>query len=369
MNLFKAVLNGSGYMSLVNGIDLVMQLLNAAVTVVLLNAGYGIRALVFATTVTMLLGPMLAMLLAYRLTPALSVAPRHFSRARVRELLGFSFYFFIANIAVLVILRIDPIVIKSFLSLSAVAIYAIGAKIAEYAYYLNKQFSNALMPLVAQSRGAGDDATIDRVLLDGTRFGMSIALPFLVLLSFYTDDFILLWMGDEFAGAIPVLRILLIAILSTAVQLNAANVLAMNGDHRFIALAMAGSALLNLVLSIILIQFFGLIGVAVATAISAFSIELLVIVPKACRARGISVLHFFHRALWPTLPALLPALATAWGLAWLQPTDGFIWIILEGGAAATVYFVAFFFTGMRPDERTFLSTRLRRGQAADGAQR
>lgn len=366
MNLFKAVLNGSGHMSLVNGIDLVMQLLNAAVIVWLLNAGYGIRGLVFATTVTMLLGPLLAMLLAYRLTPALSVSPRYFSRTRVRELLGFSFYFFISNIAVLVILRIDPVVIKAFLPLSAVAVYAIGAKIAEYAYYLNKQFSNALMPLVAQSRGAGNDATIDRILLDGTRFGMSIALPFIVLLFFYADDFILLWMGDEFAGAIPVLRILLIAILSTAVQLNAANVLAMNGDHRFIAFSMAGSAVLNLVLSIILIQFYGLIGVAVATAISAFSVEFLIIVPKACRARGVTVLHFFHQALWPTLPALLPALAIALGLSWLHPTDGFVWIIVEGGTAAIAYFVAFYFTGMRPDERAFLSAKLRRGQPSEG---
>lgn len=366
MNLFKAVLNGSGRMSLVNGIDLVMQLLNAAIIVVLLNAGYGIQGLVFSTAATMLLGPLLAMLFAYRLTPALSVAPRHFSRARVRELLGFSFYFFISNIAVLIILRIDPVVIKAFLPLSAVAVYAIGAKIAEYAYYLNKQFSNALMPLVAQSRGAGDHATIDRVLLDGTRFGMSIALPFIVLLFFYADDFILLWMGEEFAGAIPVVRILLIAILSTAVQLNAANVLAMNGDHRFIAFAMAGSALMNLVLSIILIQFFGLIGVAIATAVAAFSVELLVIVPKACRARGISVWRFAHRSLWPTLPALLPALATAWGLGWIQPTDGFFWIIIEGGVAAAVYFVVFYFTGMKPEERAFLSARLKHRQTAEG---
>lgn len=365
LNLFKAVLNGSGRMALVNGIDMAMQLFNAALIVTLLNADYGIRALIYATSLTMLLGPLLAMVLAFVLTPRLSVAPRLFSRSRVRELLGFSFYFFIANIAVLIILRIDPVVIKAFLPLSAVAVYAIGAKIAEYTYYLNKQFSNALMPLVAQSRGGGDDATIDRVLLDGTRFGMAIALPFTALLFFYTEAIILLWMGEDFAGAVPVLQLLLGAVLSTAVQLNAANVLAMNGQHRFIALAMAASALLNLVLSVILIQEHGLNGVALATLISAFTVEVLVIVPRACWSRGISLWRFFREALWPVLPPLVPSLAAAYGLDYLQPAvDGFQWVFLQGATAALVYYMTYYLTSLRAEERLFIAAKLTRRPAA-----
>ncbi|WP_462330267.1 MATE family efflux transporter [Thiohalocapsa halophila] len=364
LNLFKAVLNGSGRMALVNGIDLAMQLLNAALIVTLLNADYGIRALIYSTSLTMLLGPLLATALAFALTPRLSVSPRWFSRPRVRELLGFSFYFFIANIAVLIILRIDPVVIKAFLPLSAVAVYAIGAKIAEYTYYLNKQFSNALMPLVAQSRGGGDDATIDRVLLDGTRFGMAIALPFVALLFFYAEAIILLWMGEDFAGAVPVLRLLLGAILSTAVQLNAANVLAMNGQHKFIALAMAASALLNLVLSVVLIQEYGLNGVALATLIAAFTVEVLVIIPRACWSRGISLWRFFREAIWPVLPPLAPALAAAYGLDYLQPAvDGFQWVFLQGATAALVYYLTFYLTSVRAEERIFIAAKLKRRPA------
>ncbi|MBK1630600.1 hypothetical protein CKO31_07545 [Thiohalocapsa halophila] len=364
LNLFKAVLNGSGRMALVNGIDLAMQLLNAALIVTLLNADYGIRALIYSTSLTMLLGPLLATVLAFALTPRLSVSPRLFSRPRVRELLGFSFYFFIANIAVLIILRMDPLVIKAFLPLSAVAVYAIGAKIAEYTYYLNKQFSNALMPLVAQSRGGGDDATIDRVLLDGTRFGMAIALPFVALLFFYAEAIILLWMGEDFAGAVPVLRLLLGAILSTAMQLNAANVLAMNGQHKFIALAMAASALLNLVLSVILIQDYGLNGVALATLIAAFTVEVLVIIPRACWSRGISLWRFFREAIWPVLPPLAPALAAAYGLDYLQPAvDGFQWVFLQGATAALVYYLTFYLTSVRAEERLFITAKLKRRPA------
>ncbi len=308
----------------------------------------------------MLLGPIVMLPLAIRLTPGLSVSPRLFSRSRVRELLGFSVYFFIANVAVLIILRLDPVVIKMFLPLTAVAIYAVGAKIAEYTYLLNKQFSNALMPLVSQSKGAGDTATVRRILVDGTRFLLAIAVPFIVLLLFYAEPFVLLWMGEEFAESVPVLRILLLAMLFASVQLNAANVLGMTGQHRFVAFAMGGSALLNLVLSIILVQFYGLIGIALGTLFATLIVEFALVVPRACRDQGLPLAGFALKAVWPTLPALVPALGTAWLLAQWQPITGFVWIFLEGAVSALVYFVVFYWSGLVAAERALIAGKLGR---------
>ncbi|MCF7982766.1 MAG: flippase [Thiohalocapsa sp.] len=366
LNLVRAILNGGGHMAVTNTVEIVVTLVNASVIALTLHLGYGMLGLIVTTATTMVLANVVMIPFAFHYTPGLSLNPVLFSRKRVREVMDFSLFFFLANVAVLLILRIDPVVIKSFLPLTAVAVYAIGAKIAEYAYYLNKQFSNALMPLVSQSKGGGKEEVITRVLMDGTRFSLSIAVPFVSLLFFYADDVILLWMGDEFAGSIPVLRILLVAIFFTAVQLNAANVIAMNGDHRFTAYAMLSSAAINLVLSLIFIQFFGLNGVAFATLIAAFTIEMLVIVPRACRARNIPALRFFTHAVGPSIPPLLPSLAVAWGLAELQPPSNFLWLLLEGGAAALVYFTVFAATALSPEERAFARAKLsalRRGRA------
>ncbi len=358
-SLIKAILIGSGRMHLVNGIELVTTLVNAALIVVLLEAGFGLVGMAIATAVTMLLGPVVMLPLAIRLTPGLSVSPRLFARSRVRELLGFSVYFFIANVAVLIILRMDPVVIKSFLPLTAVAIYAVGAKIAEYTYLLNKQFSNALMPLVSLSKGAGDTDTVRRVLVDGTRFLLAIAVPFIALLLFYSEPFVLTWMGEEFAESVPVLRLLLLAMLFSCVQLNAANVLGMTGQHRFVAFAMGGSALLNLALSIVLIQFYGLIGVALGTLIATFVVEFALVVPRACRDQGLSLLGLVRQAVLPTLPPLVPALGVAWLLAQWHPITGFLWIFLGGTVSAGAYYAAFWRVGLTADEREQISRRVR----------
>jgi O-antigen/teichoic acid export membrane protein len=359
-SLIKAILIGSGRMHLVNAIELVTTLINAALVVILLTAGFGLMGMAIATAVTMLLGPAVMLPLAVRLTPGLAVSPRLFTGSRVRELLGFSIYFFIANVAVLIILRLDPVVINAFLPLSAVAVYAVGAKIAEYTYLLNKQFSNALMPLVSQSKGAGDTATVRRVLVDGTRFLLAIAVPFIALLLFYSEPCVILWMGDEFAEAVPVLRILLLAMLFASVQFNAANVLGMTGQHRFVAFAMGGSALLNLILSIILIRFFGLIGVALGTLVAIVLMELTLVVWRACREQGLPLAGFASKAIWPSLPALVPALATAWLLAQWQPVNGFVWIFLEGSVSALVYFAVFYRVGLDAAERALIADKLSR---------
>jgi O-antigen/teichoic acid export membrane protein len=358
-SLVKAILIGSGRMHLVNAIELVITLVNAALIVILLEAGLGLVGVAVATATTMLLGPLVMLPLAIRLTPGLSASPRLFSRSRVRELLGFSVYFFIANVAVLVILRIDPVIIKMFLTLSAVAVYAVAAKIAEYTYLLNKQFSNALMPLVSQSKGAGDADMVQRVLLDGTRFLLAIAVPFTALLFFYADAIVVRWMGQEFAESVPLLRILLVAVLFSSVQLNAANVLGMSGEHRFVAFAMGGSAVLNLVLSIVLVQTFGLTGIALGTLLATLVAELLLVVPRACREQGLRPREFLRNSIWPTMPALVPALGAAALMAYAQPPSNFGWIILQGGTAALLYYAAFYRTGLSGPERELIVGKVR----------
>lgn len=357
--IFKAAMVGSGRMDVVNIIELLMQLTNAGLIVWWLSAGHGILGLAAATAITMS-GTLLVLIpLAYRMLPRLKVGFRGFSQERVRELMSFSVYAFIANVAMLVILRIDPIVIGLFMPLTSIAIYAIAGKITEYTYLLNKQFSNALMPLVSQSHGSGDRQTIRRVMLDGTRFLMGIALPFIGLLYFYAPEIIAVWVGHDFDDSVPLLRILLVAVAFSTTQLNVANVLGMTGSHRFVAFSMAASAIVNLVLSVVLIQFFGLYGVAFGTLIAAFLIELAIMVPRACREQGVSPWAFFSNGIFPGIPALLPMFAAAWALEAWRPAATLGMITAEGATAAAVYLLGFWFTAVRREERAMVKQAVR----------
>jgi len=357
-SLFKATLSGAGRMHVVNAVELVMVLVNAGLVYILLEAGHGITGLAISTALTMV-GTSLALIpLAYRLLPGFSLSWRLMSLQNIRPLLSFSAYAFLANVAVLVILRLDPVVIKLFLPLSAVALYAVAAKVSEYTFLLNKQFSNALMPLVSQLHGRGDHEAIRRIMTDGTRFLLALAVPGIGLLYYYSPAFIQLWLGAEFAVSADLLRILLLALIPVTLQLNAANILGMTGQHRFLAIAMLVSAGLNLLLSMALIAAFGLPGAALGTLAAVLLVEAAFILPRACRHSGVTAATFLGKVVWPALPALLPMMLTAMALDRWLATDSLGLLFFKVVLCGIVYLSSFLFTGLSRTERGILAGKL-----------
>ena len=367
-SLFKAALSGAGRMHIVNAVELLMVLLNAGLVYTLLQAGYGITGLAISTAATML-GTSLALIpLAYRLLPGFSLHWRLVSLDNIRPLLSFSVYAFMANIALLTTLRLDLVVIKLFLPLTAVALYAVAAKISEYMFLLNKQFSNALMPLVSQLHGRGDTASVRRIMTDGTRLLLAVAVPGIGLLYYYAQVFIDLWLGAEFADSAGLLRILLLALVPMTLQLNAANILGMTGQHRFLAIAMLVSAALNLLLTLVLISILGIEGAALGTLAAVLLVEAAVILPRACRHSSVSAASFFATVIWPSLPAVLPMLACAFALDQWLATDSFGMLCFKVAACGSVYLAGFYFTGLSAAERKLLTGKLLRVPATPAVQ-
>jgi len=234
--------------------------------------------------------------------------------------------------------------------LTAVAAFAIAAKISESSYLLNKQFSNALMPLISSSRGAGDAATVRAILQDGTRYLATVSAPVLGLLFFHAESIIHLWVGPELHAAILPLRILLLAVFFSTLQFNAANVLGMSGGHRGVAWTMVGSATLNIILSVILIPMLGLAGAALATLVSALTLEFGVILKRACNHQALS-LGSVLRPIIPVLLSLVPMFLTAHWLNLYWPANSLLALVLQCMVAGVIFLAVACMVVMRSDER------------------
>jgi O-antigen/teichoic acid export membrane protein len=358
IGVFRSLLIGSGRYDIVNIVEIAGVLINAGLVVLLLTSNLGVTGLAIANAGVLVGVPVMLAPLAYRYIPGLSLSIRHIRVNRIAELLPLSFYFMLANIAMLVILRSDSMIIKGFLSLSAVAAFAIAARIAEYAYLLNKQFSNALMPLVSQSNGSGDAQTVRLILLDGTRHLAAIAAMITGLLFFHAESLIVLWVGEQMIDAVLPFQILIAAVFFSALQLNAANVLGMSGGHRGVAWTMLGSASLNLVLSVTLIPIYGLAGAALATLFSAMVVELSIILPRACRQQGIVVSQVIRNII-PALICALPMLWLAKTMQVLYTPDNLLELALQCAVAALVFVVFYFFIGLRTHEKKTIARGLR----------
>jgi O-antigen/teichoic acid export membrane protein len=357
LSLFRSALVGQGRYDIVNGVDVIVIALNVLLVFVLLESGLDLKGLALANAFMVLAPSLILVPLAFRLIPGLAIGFNRFRLARLREVAPLAVWFMLANIALMTSLRSDALLVKTFLPLSAVAAFAIAAKISEFTYLLNKQFSNALMPVVSRSGGAGEFATIRAVLRDGTRFMALLSAPAILLLFIHAETLITLWVGPELLDAILPLRILLAAVFVSTLQFNAANVLGMLGKHRRVALTMIGSAALNATLTLLLIPRMGLPGAALATLISAAGIELTLLLGGACRQQTVpagSVLQPLLRMV-PALACL--ALVASW-LGSAKPADNLFDLVWQCVAAGSVYLLVAACTAVRPGERQWVLNRL-----------
>jgi len=353
LSVFRSALIGAGCFHVVNLVELGTILLNALLVVVLLSTGWSLIGLAIANASVMLSAPLLLMPLAKRMIPEFRLSVGLVRFGRMSEVAPLAAYFMLANIALLITLRSDALIIKGFLPLSAVAAYAIAAKISEYTFLLNKQFSNALMPLVSSSSSAGDQNTVRAILIDGTRFLMIIATPLLGLLFFHAEHIIHFWVGPQLHEVVLPLRVLLVAVFFSTLQLNAANVLGMSGGHRGVAWTMIGSALLNILLSLLLIPRLGLVGAALSTLAAAVVLEFGVMFSRACTQQSVKRIRVL-REIFPVFLSAVPMLLAAQWLVSRWSVKGLLDVVWHGMAAALVFAIVVAFIGVRREERSWV---------------
>jgi putative peptidoglycan lipid II flippase len=186
---------------------------------------------------------------------------------------------------------------------------------------------DTFFPLASTLHASGDEASLRRLLLDGSRATMLLITPAVVFLARHGPSLIGLWVGPDYARASgPVLAVFLLVVLAGVLRATPSRVLLGLGRVRYEASVTFAGALANLALSLILVRSHGIVGVALATLIPTTLLGLGLALPYTCRVVGTSVPRFLVHAL---LPASGLAAAVAAGMALTaRVIDHPLWILL-----------------------------------------
>jgi hypothetical protein len=123
------------------------------------------------------------------------------------------------------------------------------------------------------------------------------------------------------------------------------------GRHRLVACTALGEALVNLALSLVLVRYYGLVGVAIGTAVPITLGNLGILLPAACRQAGLGVGAFLRAvAIAPTIGAL-PALTVCLFLRSILRADSLSAIALQSSIVALVYVAAVWMVGFEKQVR------------------
>ena len=305
LGVFSAILYASERFDVVSGITIVTELARAALVVWLLRHGYGLVALAVLALALTLVQYLTFAIVAKMLHPRLKIAPGHVDRAVGRELFGFSIYRFFWIVANQLIFYSDAVVIGIFLGAGAITPYAIAVSLINYGRQVVFLLLDPLYPSAARIDARGDMAELRRLLIVGTRMALLVSLPLCLGLLFLGRQFISLWMGPAHAGSAVILAVLTIAQFASMPQYVSTLVLAGMARHRPFAYMALAEGLANLVLSIVLVQKMGLMGVAWGTVIPSLVTNAVLVPLYTLRVVKMSVSDYLVQAyLRPVLCAV-----------------------------------------------------------------
>jgi O-antigen/teichoic acid export membrane protein len=356
-HIFNALLNGAERQDLCGQVWILSTGLKAVLTLAILGAGYGLIALLWVDLLLIVAMGVLLHVMARRAIPSLRFDPALVRRREARELVSFGGLIMATQSARLAIEQSDRLVIGAFLTVSMVTYYSAGWKLVVLAYAVPSTLLSAIGPSAGALIGRGDHAAVRELFLRGTKYGAAVAWPMVISIGACAAVVLELWAGPGFGAHAAVVHVLL-ATLAVTGHNHAASAIVM--AKRDIAPLVwqyeLPQAVLNLALSLWLIQHFGIVGVAIGTALPAVALEYFFL-RHVLAVVGVSWQQFWHEAVLPALaPTLtfIPLMAAYWQLG----PDALVLLPIAGCCSA-MYAAAFWHRSLGVGERRQLRQYLR----------
>jgi O-antigen/teichoic acid export membrane protein len=356
-----AILRGLQRYDVVNSVDILANITMAVATVAALWLGGGVIALAVVNICTLFVSLAAGMWALRRLAPELSIRWNAADWRMARQIFTFSWPLFMRDVATRLQTRTDEITIGFFLPVSAVGAYSIARRLSEATQTLTRQFMKTLLPLASQLNAEADFSRLRALYKTGTRLTIAIVLALGSVIIVLAGPILTLWVGSEYAIYAGVVAILTLASLIATIQWPAMAILQAMARHRILATSSLGNGIANLILSILLVRPYGLVGVALGTAIPTAIEYFCIVLPYSLRATGI---HLREAVMEIFLPALLPALPTLLVLYALRAAAEPASFLLVAAVALTglcVYAISYLSIGGNQSERQWVVDTLSSG--------
>jgi O-antigen/teichoic acid export membrane protein len=351
LSVFLGVLSGRERFDIINIIRGIQTLCMFVGSIIIFWSGGRVIALMVIQSALAIGAAILSVWYSYREVPTLKISFKLVRLSELRQILSFGIFAFCVQIAVQISYRTDTIVIGVFLPLSAIAIYNIGLRLSEIAREIPSQIGGLLPPIIARLDQEKQPEELQRLLLAATKWILLVALTVAIPLFVFAPAFIRIWLGSDFEQSALITRVLCVAGIFSIAQGPSATLLMYQGKHKLLAATSLVCSFANLALSVVLVRYLGILGVALGTAIPVVVADGLIVFPLACNLLRLPLRRLIGRSI---LPPVIPAVITVAILAGIfnkWNPEHLIYIIEAMIFGSTIYCLSFWTFFLSTNER------------------
>lgn len=291
--VFGAVLAAIHRFDILSWVTVIQTLARAGGVLLLLRSGRGLVALAYWEFTVVLLAGLATAVIALKIFPACRVRVHRPGGGILKAIWSYSFTTFVMIVAVQIIINTDNLAVGAFLSVSLVSFYSIGGSLVSYSSQVSSAVSTTFAPLASNLEASGQLDELRKLLMRGTQGTLALMLPISVALLFRGKTFIGLWVGPDYSETSgTVLQILMISQFFSVASSTAGAIMMAIGKHKPVAKWAVIEAVVNLVLSLILVETVGLYGVAWGTSLSTAVVYLIFWPRYVHKVLGVTVGRF-----------------------------------------------------------------------------
>jgi O-antigen/teichoic acid export membrane protein len=248
-------------------IGTIYQAIYAVSLVALLHRHYGIYALPAAIYSALVCTTIIRVVLVYRLFGNPWSSPARWDRQVIRRLFSFGFWMQVNALTAVINLETDRIILGTFVSVTSVGYYELGNKIASLARMLPGAVLGPLLPAASAIDARNDQRRLDAMYVRATRYqalGTFLVAGFLIGAG---KQVLMVWMGQTYPYVTIIMTALLVSFaINNLTGAGTMIVRATAQPHYETYYAVLG-AVINIIATLILTPFFGIMGVVSGTLI------------------------------------------------------------------------------------------------------
>jgi O-antigen/teichoic acid export membrane protein len=307
-------------------------LILAGMTVLSVGYAYVVAALVALVAAHVLFGRLFSLVGSFTLFP--------------RTLMRFSLPLVGSSILAVLLSRMDTLMLGFFRPSAEVGLYNAAMPLASSLVIVLSSIGYLYLPLTSRLDADGKREEVQSIYRLTTRWGFILTFPAFVLFTVYAGDLLALTFGPQSRPAAPAMIVIALGVFTNVALGRNRETLSALGDTDRILLADGSAFGLNFVLNLVLIPPFGMMGAAVASAISVVAKNAVI---YAALRLGFGITPFSRElvttyVLVPTF--VLPPFLVAAALTTTSPLA----IPFIGVAAALATLVVVFATGLLEPE-------------------
>ncbi len=355
---FSGIVLGHEKFGVCNGTKTINCILRIVLLVLLLKLGFKSVAIV-ATDLILVLLMMFFNIFYGMLKMKERVKYHYLDKKMLRTSLLFSGAIFLQAIITQVNVNLDNFILGVMVDTKTVTMYSLALTIYSAYNGLTTTVSSVFSPHATRMivNGATSDDLSNLVSRTG-RYQLMIAGALLSGFILFGHNFIKIWVGEAYIPSYTVTLILIIPMTLPLIQSVSNSILDAQLKRMTRSVVLVLMAVINVVVSVILIKKIGYIGAAIGTAFSVVIGHWIVMNIYFSKVTKLKVFKIYYDIFKRLLPAIIVSSLVALPLTFLS--DSFIMFIVKILCFMIIYSVIIYRFGMNLSEKTMIKNTLKK---------